>query len=376
LSSPYLRVAQSTNVVIKLGTRLLTFESGKLDLEYLEKIVRKLSAIKNKGVQITLVSSGAIGAGVGRMNMRRRPHTIPEKQAAAAVGQGLLIQMYEKFFSEYGHIAAQILLTRADLRSRQRYINAANTISNLLKWGVIPVINENDTVSTEEIEFGDNDQLAALVSGLIDADLLINLTDTEGLYEGNPSSDPEAKLVPLVEKITPEIKEWAGSTSDALATGGMIAKINAAEIAINSGVNMVIANGRNIENITDVLNGEPVGTLFMAQEDFLCRRKRWIAYGKLIKGNIYVDNGARDALLREGKSLLPVGVQKIDGEFERGDLVRVVDQYHNKIARGLVNFHSHELAQIIKMPSHKISGILGGQFQEEVIHRDNLVTET
>jgi len=375
LKDIYLGVSDATNVVVKLGTRLLTYKNGKLNLEYLEKIVRKLAAIKNQGVEITLVSSGAIGAGVGRMNMLQRPHTIPEKQAAAAIGQGLLIQMYEKFFSEYGHVAAQILLTRSDLRNRQRYNNAANTIATLLKWGVVPVINENDTVSTEEIEFGDNDQMAALVSGLIDADLLINLTDIEGLFNGNPSHDPEARMIPLVEKITPEVKKWAGNTSDALATGGMIAKINAAEIAVNSGVNMVIANGRDLDNLPAILEGEPRGTLFAAQENYLKRRKRWIAYGKLIKGNLYVDDGAREALLGDGSSLLPVGVERVEGEFDQGDLVRVIDQYGNKIGRGLVNFNSQELSQVAKMSSNKINAYLGREVQEEVIHRDNMVVE-
>ena len=372
----YNRIAQSNNVVVKIGTRLLTFENGKLNLEYLEHISRKLAAVKNRGVQITLVSSGAIGAGVGRMNMPRRPQTMPEKQAAAAVGQGLLIQMYEKFLSEYGHIAAQILLTRADFRNRERFNNASNTITTLLKWGVIPVINENDTVSTEEIEFGDNDQLAALVAGLIDADVLINFTDTDGLYRGNPKEDPHAELIPLVEKITPEIKKWAGDTSTSLGTGGMLAKVKAADMAVHSGVNVVITNGRNVNNLTAVLQGEQKGTLFVAEDHYLSRRKRWIAYGKEIKGKIIVDNGAKNALLRGNKSLLPVGINQVEGDFKRGDLVGVVDYQGEEFARGLVNFESRELKKIAKYPSHQVSSILGREvLDEEVIHKDNLVLE-
>lgn len=373
MKEAYQRVENARTIVIKVGTSLLTYESGKLNLEYLEKIAQKIAGIKNQGREIVLVSSGAVGAGIGRMNMKRRPASVPEKQASAAIGQGLLVQFYEKFFSEYGHVVAQILLTRADLMDRQRYINASNTISTLLRWGVIPVINQNDTVAVEEIEFGDNDFLSALVSGLIDADLLINLTDIEGLYDSNPQENPDARLIPVVEKITPEIKRQAGSASTEFSTGGMRAKIRAADIAVNSGVDMVVTGGRDLENLTSLLNGEPAGTLFLAQDRYLCRRKRWIAYSRVPRGVLTVDRGASKALIEENKSLLPVGVISVEGTFQIGDMVRVKDQDGKEVGRGLVNFDSEELKRILNLPSSEVDKVLGREVDEEVIHRDNLV---
>ncbi len=369
----YREITSSKTVVVKLGTRLLTHENGKLNLEYMQEIIKKLAGIKDRGRQVILVSSGAVGAGIGKMEMKHKPSSTPEKQASAAVGQGLLVQYYENFFAQYHHIVAQILLTRADLMDRQRYINASNTIFTLLKWGVIPVINENDTVSVEEIEFGDNDLLAALVSGLIDAELLINLTDIEGLYNDNPQYNKNAELIPVVEKITPEIKKWAGSSSSNFSTGGMQAKIRAAEIAVNSGVNMIVASGHDVENISRILNGEPVGTLFLAQENYLCRRKRWIAYGRVPQGALVVDEGARNALVSGNKSLLPVGVVEVKGNFEQGDLVYINDQEGREIGRGLVNFNSNEISQILNLSSREIYDILDRHAEEEVVHRDNMV---
>lgn len=369
------RLIKAKTVVIKLGTRLLTDSTGKINFDYMENLIRVLSEIKNEDRNIIIVSSGAIGAGIGRMDMPRRPVTIPEKQAAAAVGQGLLIQYYEKYFARYKHIVAQILLTREDLISRRRYINACNTILTLIKWGVVPVINENDSVSAEEIKFGDNDRLSALVSGLVNAELLLILTDIDGLYDANPVHSSDAKLLPLVEEITPAIKQSAGNTNDDLATGGMITKIQAAEIAVNSGVNMVIANGKDPSNLFRIFRGEKVGTLFTAKDHFLSRRKRWIAYGLNIMGEVIIDEGARNALLTNGKSLLAIGVTDVKGDFHTGDLVIVKDAGGNEIGRGLVNYSSEEIRRIMKLPSSKISEVLGYQCEKEVIHRDDMAID-
>jgi glutamate 5-kinase len=360
-------------VVIKIGTRLLTDSTGKLNLPYIEKLIEVITAVKGKERNIIIVSSGAIGAGIGRMNMERRPVTIPEKQAAAAVGQGLLIQHYEKYFARYNLPVAQILLTREDLVSRQRYVNARNTIHTLLQWGVIPIINENDSVSAEEIKFGDNDRLSSLVSCLIDADLLIILTNIDGLYDADPARNDKSKLIPLVENITPEIKKCAGNTRDELATGGMITKIQAAQIAVKSGINMIIANGTDPQNLFRIFAGEEVGTLFVAKDHGLKQRQRWIAFGRVIKGELIIDDGARNALLANGKSLLPVGIVGVKGDFARGDLVIVSDLKGKEVSRGLVNYGSAEIKKIMSQPSSMINEVLGFYLEEEVIHRDNMV---
>ncbi|MGM0688207.1 MAG: glutamate 5-kinase [Bacillota bacterium] len=360
-------------ITVKVGTRLLTHHTGKLNLGYMERLVRKLSDLRNEGHEVILVTSGSIGAGRGKLNIARKKITIPEKQAIAAVGQGLLLQIYEKLFSEYGLVVGQILLTRSDLVSRRRYINACNTVITLLKLGVIPIINENDSVSIEEIKFGDNDRLSALVAGLSDSNLLIVLTDVDGLFNANPSKNPDAKLIPFVDKIDKKIKDGAESSNDDLATGGMITKLQAAEIATMSGIPMYITNGSDPDVLSRIISGEHVGTYFNPQEHYLNRRKRWIAYGQIVKGKVSIDSGACDALSREGKSLLPVGVIAVEGSFSSGDLVAVVDLEGNELGRGLSNFSSEELALIQKKPSVEIAGIINRPCSEEVIHRDNLV---
>ncbi len=362
-----------SRIVVKVGTRLITHATGKLNLSYIERLVRELADLKNQEREIVLVSSGSIGAGMGRMGMTTRPQTIPAKQACAAVGQGMLIQLYEKFFSEYGLISAQILLTRSDLVSRRRYINACNTFLTLLKWGVVPVVNENDSVSVQEIKFGDNDRLSALVAGLCDADMLIILTDIDGLHSANPKNNPEAPLITEVEEITPEIKSWGEDTGDELATGGMITKLQAAEIATSSGIGMYIADGREPGILNRILQGEGAGTYFHPQEHYLSRRKRWIAFGRLVEGKVVIDDGARAALCCNEKSLLPIGVVHVEGEFKKGDLVTVMDQKGEEIGRGLTNFSAEELERIKRRPSSEINGLVGRQEADEVIHRDNLI---
>lgn len=360
-------------IVIKVGTRLLTHSTGKLNLGYMEKLVRELADLRNQGHEVILVTSGAIGAGRGRLNMTRSPVSIPEKQAMAAVGQGVLIQIYEKLFSEYGLVVGQILLTRTDLINRRNYINACNTVITLLKLGVIPIINENDSVSIEEIKFGDNDRLSALVAGLSDAQMLIILTDVDGLYTGNPRKNPEARLIKVVENIDSEIKAGADKSDDDLATGGMITKLHAAEIASNSGVAMYISNGADPGIISRLIGGEHLGTFFRPQKHYLNRRKRWIAYGQVIRGSVTIDNGACNALCREGKSLLPVGVIAAEGSFSQGDLITVLDPEGNELGRGLSNFSNEELVLIQNKISSEIAAIIDRPAAEEVIHRNNLI---
>ncbi len=360
-------------IVVKVGTRLLTHDTGKLNLGYMEKLTRELADVCNQGHEVILVSSGSIGAGRGRLNINRNPISIPEKQAIAAVGQGLLVQIYEKLFAEYGLVVGQILLTRTDLVSRRRYINACNTVLTLLKLGVVPVINENDSVSVEELKFGDNDRLSALVAGLSDAHLLVILTDIEGLYNKNPRKYPDAELIPYVEKIDDSIKAGAETSHDNLATGGMITKLQAAEVATNSGVGMYIANGYDPGVVSRLLKGEHAGTYFQPQERFLSRRKRWIAYGQVPCGSVTIDSGACNAIRSQGKSLLPIGVIDVEGSFTVGDLITVKDPYGNELARGLTNFASEELIWIQKRSSLDIANIIDRPVPEEVIHRDNLV---
>lgn len=361
-------------IVIKVGTRLLTYDTGKLNLGLIDRLVREIADLKNQGKEVVLVSSGAVGAGIGRLGLKRKPVSVQEKQAVAAIGQGILIQFYEKHFAEYGHVVAQVLLTREDLENRSRYLNSRNTLLHLLKFGAIPIVNENDTISTAEIEFGDNDRLSALVATLIDADLLLILTDIDGLYTANPLYDPEATCISLVEEITPSIKKIAGKTEEMLAKGGMISKVEAAEIAMTSGINMVIANGR-IPNIMElVLSGEDIGTLFCSQQDQLRSRKRWIAFGQKIKGSITVDKGAEGALKQEGKSLLSIGVVQVEGNFSKGETISIYSEYSGiEVARGLTNFSAEELRQIKGCKSNEIKDILGYAGSKEVIHRDNLV---
>ena len=360
-------------IVVKVGTRLLTYKTGKLNLGIIEKIVRELADLKNQGKDIILVSSGAVGAGIGKLGLKKKPVQIPEKQAIAAVGQGVLIQFYEKLFAEYGHVVAQVLLTREDIENRGRYINSRNTLLHLLKFNAIPIINENDTISTEEIEFGDNDRLSALVSTLVGADLLIILTDIDGLYTANPRLDPAAKCIPLVEVISEELKNAAGTTGEMMATGGMITKLQAAEIAMSAGIDMVIADGHHDNILNRILSGEPTGTYFCAQGGHLRSRKRWIAFAQKVKGTITIDEGAEKALKIQGKSLLPIGILQVNGEFARGENISILSQQGEEIARGLVNYNAQELKKIMGCKSVEIISILGYCCEEEVVHRNNLV---
>ena len=311
---------------------------------------------------------------MARLGLRERPRSIPEKQAAAAVGQSALMQHYESAFARHGRTVAQVLLTQADISARARYLNARNTLTTLLRYGVLPIINENDTVAVEEIKFGDNDNLSALVAQLIDADLLVLLTDVEGLYTGDPRSDAQARKLDTVEAVTPEIERLVWSEPDRVAVGGMATKLQAAQKAAASGVPMVIASGREPGTLARLLEGEPVGTYFPPRGDRLAARKRWIAFAVPPQGRLLVDAGARQALTDRGKSLLPSGVVDVEGEFEAGEVVALCAAADGKeFARGLVNFDAHELRKIRRAKTTEIEILLGYKSFDEVVHRANLV---
>ncbi|MBS4008532.1 MAG: glutamate 5-kinase [Clostridium sp.] len=365
---------EAKTVVVKVGTRTLTHATGKLNLRQMEKVVRELADLVNQGRRVVLVSSGAVAAGIGRLGLSSKPQTTPEKQALAAIGQGLLIQMYEKLFTEYGLVVAQVLLTRDDFNDRKRYLNSRNTLHSLLQYGAVPVINENDTVAVEEIEFGDNDTLSAMVASILDADLLVLLSDIEGLYSANPKLDENAEIISKVEQVTPDIRKLAGQSSESLATGGMITKLIAAEVATSSGIPMVIAHGAKPDILQQILAGEEVGTLFCAQKRCLESRKRWIAYGQAIHGRLVVDDGARRALLVEGKSLLPSGILDVTGDFELGEMVVIEDCCGNEFARGLVNYSAPELNKVKGLRTEKAAEVLQRPCSEAV-HRNNMVVK-
>jgi len=362
-------------LVVKVGSGLITAREAGLDPGRIGALADELAAVRQHGTEVALVSSGAVVAGMARLRLQVRPRSIPEKQAAAAVGQSALMEHYETAFARHGVTVAQILLTQADVSARARYLNARNTLTTLLGYGVVPIINENDTVAVEEIKFGDNDNLSALVAQLIDADLLVLLTDVDGLYTGDPSRDPQARKLDTVEAVTPEIERLVWSDADRVAVGGMATKLQAAQKAAASGVPMVIASGREPGTLARVLRGEPVGTYFPPRGDRLTARKRWIAFAVPPQGRLLVDAGARQALIERGKSLLPSGVVDIEGDFDAGEVVALcaADGDGKEFARGLVNFDAQELRTIRRAKTTEIESLLGYKSFDEVVHRDNLV---
>lgn len=366
-------IKNAVRVVIKIGTSTLTYNNGKLNLFRIEKLVRELADLANQGKEIILVTSGAVGAGLDRLGSTERPKTIPEKQAVAAIGQGILMHMYEKLFAEYGQIVAQVLLTRENSVKHKLYINSRNTLLTLLKMGVIPVINENDAIAIDELKIGDNDTLSATVATIVDADLLIILSDIEGVFTANPQNDPTAQLIEEITDITPEIEELAGGAGSKLGTGGMYTKIQAAKIAVNAGVTMVIASGALEGVVRNILSGENIGTIFPAKEQHLQVRKSWLAFGAMIKGELVVDEGCEKALITEGSSLLSVGIVEVKGTFDQGNSVRILSKQGREIARGLANYNSEEIKKICGKNTNNISKILGSKLYDEVIHRDNMV---
>lgn len=360
-------------IVVKVGTSSLTHSTGLLNLNRIENLVRQLSDVHNRGIEVILVSSGAIAAGIGKLGLKARPKTIPEKQAAAAVGQGILLHMYEKLFSEYGKVVGQILLTREDISHRMRYLNASNTFYALLEQGVIPIVNENDAIVVDEIKFGDNDTLSAMVSSLVNADLLVLLTDIDGLYDSNPKTNPSAKFIHTVDKITDEIVASAGGAGSSLGTGGMITKINAGKIATASGSSMIIANGDTPNILNNILDGKEVGTFFKGHSQPLQARKHWMAFGTKPNGYVIVDAGAEKVLIDQHKSLLPKGILSIEGNFSEGEVISIYNVNNEEIAHGITNYNSSDINLIKGIDSCCIEEKLGYKNYDVVIHTNNLV---
>ena len=358
-------------IVIKVGTSTLTHADGTLNIVQMQALVRQIARLRKEGRQVVFVTSGAVGAGMGALGLAQKPKRIAQKQALAAIGQGLLMQTYEKLFADFGLTVAQILLTREDFSQRERYINARNTLEAVLKYGAVPIINENDTVAFEEIKFGDNDTLAALLAGLLGADLLILLSDVDGLYTANPQKDPQAVKIPVVEKITPGIVALAGDIGSKLASGGMITKISAARIAGDQGVPMVLAQGKEEDILLKICQGHNEGTLFLADKSPMGGKKGWLAFGSRTAGRLFVDAGAEEALIGQGKSLLPSGIVGVEGSFGRGAVVSIMGQT-GELARGLTNYSSEEIALIKGHQSWEIASLLGEDQEPEVIHRDQL----
>lgn len=365
---------KAKRIVIKVGTSTITYANGKRNFSQIDRLAREISDLQNQGKEMILVTSGAVAVGVDRMGLPGKPKTIPGKQAAAAVGQGVLMHTYEKFFADYGQIVAQVLITKTEAIDRHRYTNTRNTFMELMRQCVIPIVNENDVVALDELKIGDNDNMSALVAGIVDADLVIILSDVDGLYTANPQTHPDAVIVPEVAEITPEIEASAGGVGSARGTGGMATKIQAAKAATSSGIHLVIASGTEKNAITRVLQGEELGTLFVSRENRLQFRKRWLAFGAKIAGSIVVDDGCAKAIRKAGGcSILPAGVFTVQGEFLPGSTVSVIDKDAHELARGLVHYSSAELEQIKGCNSGEIANILGHKNFDEVIHRDDLV---
>ena len=361
-------------LVVKIGSGLIRAPEGRLNEDAVRQYAQQLATLRKQGVEVILVSSGAIALGMPVLQQQRMPRTIALQQAAAAIGQSHLIWNYERLFGMFDQQVAQILLTHADLRNRGRYLNARNTLQTLIAHGVIPIINENDTVAVDEIRFGDNDSLSAMVCNLIDADTLVILTDIDGLYSADPRLDPNAALIPEVKHLDKNIEALAGRTTHATGRGGMYSKIQAAKIAGASGIHTYIANGLKPGIIRNVLSGEALCThIYPSAAGRLPSRKRWIGYALKAKGTIIVDEGAKDALTVKGRSLLPSGIIDISGTFRFGDAVYCTDSSETRFAQGLVNYSSQELRAIIGQHTSRIETILGQKAYNEVIHRDNLV---
>ena len=355
---PRTALKSATRIVVKLGTGVLTDSRKLIDPAQLEQIVAQVAALRKAGKEVVVVTSGAVGAGMGALGYQTRPTDLAEKQACAAVGQTRLMAVYEKLFAAHGLVVAQVLLTHDDLEHHERHLNARNTLVTLLGRGVVPIINENDAVSFTEIKFGDNDKLSALVASLLPADLLVILTTVDGVIEN--FGQKNAKTLSLIEKIDATVQDMAGGTTSETAVGGMKSKIDAAKIAVRSGIPLVIASGRDKAILKKILAGEKEGTLFVAKPNRLQGRKRWIAFFHHPKGALFVDDGAKLALREKGKSLLPPGVARCEGEFAAGDVVRICDQNGTEFARGIARFSSAAVREK-SLP------------KEELVHRDDLV---
>jgi len=360
-------------LVVKVGSSLVTNQGQGLDRASIARWAAQIAQLRAAGKEVVLVSSGAIAEGMQRLGWTRRPQAMHELQAAAAVGQMGLVQVYETSFREHGLQTAQVLLTHADLADRQRYLNARSTLRTLLALGVIPIINENDTVVTDEIKFGDNDTLGALVTNLIEADCLIILTDQAGLYTRDPREHPSAELVRVAKAGAAELEQMCGKAGSHVAKGGMLTKVLAAKRAARSGAHTVIASGHEPDVLLRLAAGEAIGTQLVAETMPIAARKQWLADHLQVNGRLMLDAGAMRALTKEGKSLLPIGVKSIDGAFERGAVVACISPEGRELARGLVNYGANEARRILGKPSSEILSVLGYVDEPELIHRDNLV---
>ena len=360
-------------IVVKVGSSLVTNDGRGLDAAAIAQWAGQIAAIRLAGKQVVLVSSGAIAEGMQRLGWTRRPKAIHELQAAAAVGQMGLVQVYETSFRNHGLKTAQVLLTHDDLADRKRYLNARSTLMTLLNLGVIPIINENDTVVTDEIKFGDNDTLGALVANLIEADTLVILTDQRGLFTADPRQDPDARLIEQATAGDSALETMAGGAGSSLGKGGMITKILAAKRAAKSGAHTIIASGREKDVLVRLARGEAIGTQLLAGHERVTARKAWMADHLQVRGSLTLDNGATRALLAGGKSLLPIGVVAVSGEFERGEVVAIRAGNGAEVARGLANYSAGEARRIMRRPSTDIEAILGFVDEDEIVHRDNMV---
>ncbi|MCF6157402.1 MAG: glutamate 5-kinase [wastewater metagenome] len=361
-------------IVIKIGTGVLTTDNGYLDKEQIRGLAEQVVELKKMGYCVVVVSSGAIGSGMGELGIGKRPTTLPELQAVAAIGQSKLISMYDACFKLHGYHAAQILLTREDFEDRQRYLNTCNTIHTLFQLNAIPVVNENDTISVDEIAFGDNDALSAMVMNLLNAELLIILSSVDGLYDRYPTAKSKAVIIPVVEDVSDEIRQLAFNTKTQRGVGGMQTKLEAASAVIKAGEAVVIANGRVGKVLRRVVRCENIGTLFLPKKKRLTSRKRWIGYTLKPKGKVYVDDGAMNALVEKGKSLLATGIVTVVGTFQKGDIISICKKGGGMIfAKGLTNYSSGEIDKIKGHSTSAIGKVLGYKLYDEVIHRDNMV---
>lgn len=366
--------AAAATVVVKVGTRVLTHQDGTLDDNRIAQLAEELSALREAGRRPVLVSSGAVGAGMSQLGLQLRPTDLAQLQAVAAVGQTKLIEAYDRTFRNHGQHAAQVLLTADDLNDRKRYLNVRNTLITLLEFGAIPVINENDTVAVDELltTFGDNDRLAAMVTNLLRAPLLVILSDVEGLYSGDPAL-PDSKLVATVSKFDDAIEGYVRDRKTGLSKGGMASKLRAARMVTSAGENVIIASGRDPQVLTRIFSGELIGTLFIAQGKSISPKKRWIGFSaQQSRGRIVLDAGACRAIVEQGRSLLAIGITSTEGAFDKGDVVSVCAPDGKEIARGLINYNADDLAKIKGLKSDKITDILGHRPYQEVIHRDNM----
>jgi glutamate 5-kinase len=360
-------------IVVKVGTRVLTGADGQLNQERVASLAEELHQLMTTGRKAVLVTSGAVGAGLGRLGLPKRPSTLAQLQAVAAVGQSHLVEVYDRVLRAHGRHAAQLLLTAHDLDSRAGYLNVRNTIRALFEFGALPIINENDTVSVDELmtTFGDNDRLAAMVTNLLRAPLLVLLSDVDGLFDGDPR-EPGSKLIPTVEKLDASIQSLVRDKLTGLSKGGMASKLEAARIATAAGENVIIANGRQAGNLARIVAGESVGTLFLAQGQALPSLKRWIGFTAQPRGTLVVDAGAREAVVKKGRSLLAIGLVDVRGNFHKGDIVALADAAGVEFARGLTNYSLADLVKIKGLKTENIAAALGHRPYDEVIHRDNM----